>query len=132
MEATYPASDRPLEERRRYPRLNLKDATRFRELLKPQNKFAGSLSRDVSAGGISFTSSLFLPKEARLVTLLTLPDSLKELRSICRVAWVRKQPYADQYHFGLQFVEILPEDREAIALTVERGALPSGTSTPDR
>ena len=107
-------------ERRRLPRLKCSAPIQFRSVLKPQDPFAGSLSRDLSASGIRMTAPSFLPVEARLVLLLSLPHLLKPIRTIARVVWVQEQPFTETYDCGMQFLELAPEDRTAIAQYVER------------
>jgi len=110
-------------ERRFAPRLNLQVAVRFREVLTPQKPFVSSVSMDLSARGMGVETAEFLPKNARLVLLFSLPDLLKPVRAICRVAWVRERPFGGGCEGGLEFIEMVPEDREAVAACVERGTL---------
>lgn len=114
----------PLDERRRYPRLRCKTEIRFRDLYKPQQKYASSLSRDMSAGGLRLATIRFLPKDARLVLLVSLPRVTSEpRRAIGRVVWIRRGGFAESYECGLQFVEITPADHELLAGCVERGLI---------
>ena len=110
------------EERRQFPRLNHAHPVQMRNLYRPQELFTGSLSRDLSAGGVRVTSNGFLPRDSRLVVELILPESLKRIRAIGRVAWVREFPVSGTCDVGLQFVQFSPEDRESIAGYVERGS----------
>lgn len=114
----------PLIERRRFPRLKVSIPIQFRNVLKPGESFVGALSENLSAAGARMKSFTFLPKEARLVLLLSLPGQLKPIRLIGRVAWMQHQRFREGYDCGIQFLEITPEDRETIADTVERGILP--------
>ena len=120
MEAIREESE-PLVERRRLPRLKVSTPVQFRDVLKPQETFTGSLSKEISVGGIRMNAPGFVAQESRLVLLLSLPSLLKPMRAIGRVVWVREQPFAQGYDCGVQFVEIAPEDREALADYVERG-----------
>ncbi len=115
----------PLAERRRLPRLRTSIAVQFRNVLKPQESYSGSLSKDLSASGVRLITPHFLPKEARLVLLLFMPRDLKPLRIIARVVWMRRKPFNEAYECGIQFLEIDPEDRGAIAEFVERGTVVS-------
>lgn len=105
---------KPHVERRRFPRLNCHSAIQFRNVLKPQEQFNGTLSKDLSAGGLCMTTDVFFPKESRLVLLLSLPGILKSIRLICRVMWTQQQRFADGYECGAEFVEVAPEDRQEI------------------
>lgn len=122
MEATQDTSE-PLVERRGLPRLKLSIPIQFRNILKPQEPFSGSLSKDISAGGVRFSGSTFLPKGARLVLLISLPPLLKPIRTLAQVVWVSEQRFSETYECGLQFIEVTPEDRDTIATYVERGVV---------
>lgn len=65
------------------------------------------------------TTETFLPKDSRLVLLLSLPGLLKPIRMICRVMWVQQQRFGDHYDCGVEFIEITPEDRQEIIRYVE-------------
>ncbi len=123
IEVTTPPEAKPLSERRRLPRLKLTVPAQFRNVLKPQEAFAGALCTDLSADGIRVTATSFLPRNARLVLLLSLPKLLKPVRTIVRVVWVQEQRFSEGCQCGFQFVEIISEDRETIAAYVERGVV---------
>ncbi len=111
-------------ERRRFSRRACSTPIQYRSVLKPQERFVGSLCKDLSAAGARVRVPAFLPVETRLVLLLSLPASLKPIRATARVVWTR-QGRSEMFHeCGLQFLEISPEDREAMAAFVEH-AIPS-------
>ncbi len=118
-----PTTREPLAERRRYPRLKYTNAIQYRDVFKPRPLLFGCVSRDLSAGGLRVTASRTLPKDARLVVLLSLPDSFRQVRAISRVIWQSQLPRGTAYEYGLQFIEITDEDRNAIADYVERGVV---------
>lgn len=117
-----------LVERRRLPRLKFSAPIQFRNILRPQESFIGSLSKDLSASGVRLTTFTFLPKDTRLVLLLSLPGFLKPTRIIARVVWMQRQRFTDAYDCGVQFLEIATEDRNRIADVVERGIVARPTS----
>lgn len=110
-------------ERRRQPRLNFTEPVQFRDLLKAQSLFYGSLSRDLSAGGLRVRGYTPMAKGNRLLLLLDLPGLRRVVRAITRVAWQSRLPADSGYETGLQFIEIAPEDRDSIAGWVERGVV---------
>ena len=110
-----------MEERRRFPRLRCSSPVQYRSVLNPQEGFGGSMCRDLSISGVQMRAPAFLPLESRLVLLLSLPASLKPIRVVARVVWVREAPVASLHECGLQFLEISPEDREAIAAYIGQG-----------
>lgn len=122
MEEDGKAFTEPQGERRRYPRLQCSAEVRFRDLYKPHEKFSGSVAQDLSAGGLRVVAARFLPQGTRLVALVSLPGvAPQEVRAICRVAWVREARSLAGCGFGLEFIEINPQDRERLAGCVERG-----------
>ena len=116
-----PKTEQPLVERRGLPRLKVSAPLQFRNVLKPSEPFAGSLTRDLSAGGVAVTTSFPLSKEMRVVVLLSLPGLLKPIRTIGRVAWIETKKFNDGFDCGIQFFEMTTEDRDAVASYVERG-----------
>jgi len=122
MEAPFGTSQ-PLIERRRFPRINNVDvAVQFRDVLKPSEPFVGCLCKNVSASGARLTTDVFLPKESRLVVLVSMPPVLlKPIRLIGRVAWSKQQSFGGGYDLGIHFVEVTAEDKKTIADFVEGG-----------
>ena len=119
------STSRPLVERRRLPRRHIKTAVRFRNILKPNELFVGSLCRNVSASGLSLTTDVFLPKGSRWVFLLSLPSvPLALIRFIGKIAWSKQQPFGEACECGIQFIEVTAEDKTMIADFVERGVVP--------
>jgi len=116
-------STQPLVERRQLPRLTFTGPLQYRDLFKARRVYSGSLARDLSAGGLRIATAVPLAKDDRLILLLSLPDSLREIRAIARVAWHRQRPFGSAYESGLQFIEITSEDRDSIAGFVERGVV---------
>ena len=111
------------QDRRRFPRLKAGLPVEFRRLAEPGQQLAGSLSRDMSAGGIQLRTSNFLPRDSRLVVLFSPPGVGRQLRAVARVGWTRERSLGELFDCGLEFVEISSQDREAIAGLVERGAV---------
>lgn len=110
-------------ERRRFPRVKAGLPVEFRQLTQPERQMAGSLSRDLSAGGVRLTTSRFLARDSRLVVLFTPPGAGRQIRAVARVAWVQERPFGEFCDCGLEFVEITAEDQGTIAGLVERGAV---------
>ena len=98
-------------------------AVEFRRLTEPGQALDGSLSRDMSAGGVQLTTSRFLAKDSQVVVLFSPPGTGRQLRAVARVGWTRERPMGGVFDCGLEFVEISSQDRDAIAGLVERGAV---------
>lgn len=85
----------------------------------------GSLTKDISEGGIRFKTNEFISLACRLVVEITLPTIQRPVKAISKVAWIRKTSSDNQYELGNQFLEISKEDRAAITDYVSRLSGPS-------
>jgi Tfp pilus assembly protein PilZ len=74
----------------------------------------GSIARNLSGGGVCFQTSKFVSLASRLVVEISIPTSMKPIRAISKVAWIRRMPASDQYELGNQFLEITKEDKNNI------------------
>ena len=72
------------------------------------------MTKDISAGGVSFKTSEFISLACRLVVEINLPTDGKPIKAISKVAWIRKTPTNDNYELGNQFLEITKEDKNRI------------------
>ena len=102
------------EEKRRFKRIDSSLPVQFKNLRKPAEIANGSLTRNVSEGGVCFKSSKFISLACRLVLEINLPNTPKPIKAISKVAWIRKDPSGDQYELGNQFLEITREDKSLI------------------
>ena len=127
MTATLSHSESSLStaERRRFPRVKAGLPVEFRPLTQPGLRLAGSLSQNLSAGGVRLTTSRFLARDSRHVVLFTPPGAGRQIRAVARVSWVQERPFGDFCDCGLEFVEITPEDQGTLAGLAERGAVVS-------
>lgn len=81
------------------------------------------MTSDLSAGGVSLSTTKFLPQDSRVLLLLSLPDLPSPMRIISRVAWLRPDPGEESYNYGLQFTVIASSDQDALAGYIERGVV---------
>ena len=122
MQADFQPTQAPIE-RRLQPRLNFTEPVQFRNLLKADSLFYGSIARDLSTGGLRIRNHTPMAKGDRILILLDLPDFRRIVRAITRVAWQSELPLGSGFETGLQFIQIEPEDRDSIAGLVERGVV---------
>jgi c-di-GMP-binding flagellar brake protein YcgR len=91
-------------DKRRFPRLPFKEAVKFQvgEYTCPD----GSLSRDLSRGGICLTVNEFIPVKGQVIVYLQRSGEsrLVELKGI--VAWVKIIPESERYQIGVEFAEL--------------------------
>lgn len=110
-----------LAERRRSQRLFCHATFQFRDILKPRGPYAGSLAKDVSAGGLKFEAAQFFSHQQRLLIQMLLPGLSTPIRTVAQVVWTCKRPHSDQYEVGAQFIEMATHDQMTIASYVQRG-----------
>ena len=102
------------DEKRRFPRLDGRFPLKYRDLRKSDEESRGSISKNLSEGGVRFRSDRFISLACRLVVELNLPTLAKPIKAISKVAWIRKLPAGDDYEIGNQFLEITREDKNTI------------------
>jgi c-di-GMP-binding flagellar brake protein YcgR len=100
-------------ERRRFQRVDSNLPVKYKNL-KTATVPMGSLTKDISEGGIRFKTNEFISLACRLVVEITIPTTPKPIKAISKVAWIRKVSSGDQYELGNQFLEIAKEDRAII------------------
>lgn len=106
-------------ERRRFQRIDSNLPLKYKNL-RTTTLPMGSLTKDISEGGVSFKTSEFISLACRLVVELNLPTVPKPIKAISKVAWIKKLSSGDQYEMGNQFLEISKEDRAIITDYVNR------------
>ena len=82
----------PVQEKRRFKRVGASLSVEYRDLKKAAELPKGSLSRNISEGGVCFNSREFMSLACRLVVNISLPNSPKPIKAISKVAWIRRLP----------------------------------------
>ncbi len=97
-------------EKRRFPRITLRVPVSFR--IRGKSQQLATLSRNISEGGMGLLTDQFLAPD----TFLNLEFSvLRRFFSLyAKTKWITSVPGSDSYHFGLEFLEVQPNDREYI------------------
>lgn len=106
-------------EKRRFPRLDSNLPVRYRNL-RTATVPIGSLTKDISEGGIRFKTTEFISLACRLVVEITLPTVQRPIKAISKVAWIKKLSTGESYELGNQFLEISKEDKSLINEYVNR------------
>ena len=106
-------------ERRKDPRFGFRIPVRYRKLGTVSQEFKGSLMRDISTGGARMTIYEFLPLNLRLAAEIPLISASKPFAGVCRVAWVKKTAFSEQYDVGVEFLELKPEDKTQVGEFVQ-------------
>ncbi len=105
-----------VKEQRRSPRMKTRIPIRYKELRDGAESVAvGSLTCDVSAGGLRFTTNKFISTTCRLLLELDIPNQIKPIQAVSNVAWVQRTNVGEHYEVGNEFMEITAKDKELIA-----------------
>jgi len=106
-------------ERRRFQRIDSNLPVRYKNI-RTATVPMGSLTKNISEGGIRFKTNEFISLACRLVVEITLPTVQRPIKAISKVAWIRKLSSGEQYELGNQFLEISKDDRSLITDYVNR------------
>ena len=99
-------SDWHVPERRQFKRVRFSEPIEFH--VKNTSQFGGSLSCDLSEGGMRLYLNDFVPLNSEITIQWPLPtNDIVECRG--HVAWVEKLPYSDRYQAGVTFSGIESE-----------------------
>jgi len=107
-------------EKRKFTRVKTHIPVKYRKLREGAGSVGfGSLSRDLSQGGVQFRTEEFISMACRLIVEVDIPMLTRPVKAISKVAWIRKTDSGDDYEIGNQFLEISKKDRELISEYVE-------------
>ena len=107
-------------EKRKFTRVKTHIPVKYRKLREGAGSVGfGSLSRDLSQGGVQFRAEEFISMACRLIVEVDIPMLTRPVKAISKVAWIRKTDTGDDYEIGNQFLEISKKDRELISEYVE-------------
>ena len=109
-----------MEERRKFKRVKTHIPVKYRKLRDGAGSAGlGSLSKDLSQGGVYFRTGEFISMACRLILEVDIPMLTRPIKAISKVAWIRKTDTGEDYEIGNQFLEISKKDRELISEYVE-------------
>jgi c-di-GMP-binding flagellar brake protein YcgR len=114
-----------VKEKRSSPRINAHIPLQFKDIQRPIETYTGSLTKDISEGGVRFTSNGFLSIFTRLMLEISVPSFSRPLKAISKVAWIQKVPRSSQYNVGLQFMDMTEDDRKHLASFISKSPAPS-------
>ena len=125
-----------MQERRRFVRLDSRVKVVY--TLLPQEQPPPSVTRDLGGGGISFFAHELLTPGVRLKIEVTLPDHEQPIPFTAEVVWseqsalIGKAQEERAVEIGVRFVEIAPDDQEAIMRHVLSHLQPPRAAKPPR
>ena len=97
-------------EKRAYPRIEISFPVECG--LLAQNSYFYTVSKNVSIGGLKIIANEFLSKNSLVKIHINLIDRL--LKAKAKVNWCNKEPVAERYFVGLEFLEMEEEDRQLL------------------
>ena len=107
-------------EKRKYKRVKTHIPVRYRKLGDSEvMAVTGSITRNLSRGGVRFRVQGFISRACRLILELDLPMFGKPVKVISKVAWIHKAQSGDDYEIGGQFLEISRKDKELVSEYVD-------------
>jgi len=102
-------------EKRGHLRLDSRIPMRYRKIETNIPEFKGSLMRNISEGGVRMNIYEFLPLNSKLAAEIPLASGRKPVQGVCRVAWIRKAAFGEQYDVGTEFLNLNQGDEGQIA-----------------
>lgn len=100
-------------ERRQSERLKVNLAVSFEQFHGLKTK-GESLTRDISTSGLRMNVDGYFTPHTQLSFKLDLPEIKKRLSGIVQIIWSQRISYSDRYQIGLQFFDMLPEEKRSI------------------
>ena len=103
-------------EQRKYERVETHIPIRYYKLRDGAGvQGTGSISKNISQGGIRFRTGEFVSMACRLILELDIPVLPKPIKAISKVAWIRKTDSGKEYEVGNQFLEMSRKDTKLVA-----------------
>jgi len=96
-----------MKERRRYVRI--RDASQISYEVIPGEYIREYATKDISQGGLKFTTHEFIAKNSHLKIKLHLHKYFFNFEALVKCAWVNKLPYNDEYEVGVEFIDVPQE-----------------------
>lgn len=108
-------------EKRQYPRAGAHIPVRYRKRDDVAGTpVSGSLTGDISAGGLRFRTKELISAACNLILELDLPTLAQPILATSKVAWINNNNTGKEYEVGNEFMEISKRDQELIAQYVNR------------
>jgi len=102
-------------DKRRHPRVDVRFPLQYKELHGTAKSIKGTITKNLSEGGVRFHTDNFISLACRLVVEVRLPSASKPIRAISKVAWIKKLPMGENYEVGNQFLDMTKEDKVIVS-----------------
>jgi Tfp pilus assembly protein PilZ len=114
-----------VKEKRGNSRINARLPLQFKDIQRPIETYSGSITKDISSGGLRFASSEFVSIFTRLLLEVSVPSFSRPIKAISKVAWIQKMPRSNQYDVGLQFMDMTEEDKKSLKSFISNSPAPA-------
>jgi len=95
------------KEKRKYTRIPGSVQLSYRILA--DIKTNGSITKDISRGGMRLYVKDFLPKDSLLQLVISLKEMHFSFEALARVKWIKKKTNNDNFEIGVEFIEVAEE-----------------------
>ena len=99
------------EEKRSFPRINLKTALRCQ--VRGTQEFNNVVSDDISAGGVSFVNESFIVPQTRVNLEINLLSRM--INTTGRIIRANPLAHSNKYRWGVEFLEIDPLQKKYLS-----------------
>ena len=93
-----------MTERRRFVRIPENSQISYRVMTNMKN--VGSLTKDISRGGIKFLVHEFIPVDSILEISITLKNTSFYFQTLVRSRWITEKLPNERYEIGVEFINI--------------------------
>ena len=101
-------------DKREFKRFDVKLEVQYTRLAPHPDTSSGSLTYDISCGGLRLKCGEFIPLNAKLEVEIKI-GTVSVITSLASVKWIVKEPCNEQYKAGLEFENMPEVNRNRIA-----------------
>jgi len=104
-----------ITEKRKHARIKTAVPLQYNELHGNTYLVKGTLTKDLSNGGVRFISDRFVGLACHLMLEIQLPSMSGSIKAISKPAWIKKTRYGTDYEIGSHFLALTSEDASLLA-----------------
>ncbi|MFA5410331.1 MAG: PilZ domain-containing protein [Candidatus Omnitrophota bacterium] len=110
-----------LEDKRRFPRVELKTPLRYQVRGSPESN--NCVSDDISVGGIRCINNGFIAPSTNVMLEINLLSRV--LNPVGRIAWASPLAHSERYRLGIEFIELGDSEKNYLSdyINMQRGRL---------
>lgn len=108
-----------MTERRKFVRIPENSKISYKVL--PNMKKEGSITKDISQGGVRFLVHDFVPKGSLLDIEVALGEVYLSFRCIVKFIWIKKEANSEKYEIGVEFIDLPKKSIERLIGYIKGG-----------